>query len=152
MKYRWVTLDDITRWLVDGTVTEISFTDDAFTTEDFEPTGWYGMKLVKEFDEESMIFGKWGHGIEYADNLEDGIIGAIKNFFYLEFYQEINRGTLICCEAEGLPLVELFRTDDGFYNVEFNGDQVFTNVTKDKADAVKWALEKGIEYGKELSK
>lgn len=149
IKYRWVTLENITRWLIDGTVTEINFTGDAFVADDLEPSGWYGMKFAKEFDKETMIFGSWGGGIAYSDPMETGVMGAIKNFFRHEFDWEIYHDTYICCEAEGLPLVEVYESD-GLYTVEFNGDVVFNKITKDRAEDIKWALEEGIKYGKEL--
>lgn len=151
MKYRWVTLEDITRWLVNRTVTEISFTGDAFVADDLEPSGWYGMKFAKEFDKETMIFESWGGGIAYSDSMETGVMGAIKNFSRYEFDWEIYRDTHICCEAEGLPLVDIYESDC-FYNLKFNGDLFFSNITKDRAEDIKWALEEGVKYGKELSK
>lgn len=150
--YRFVMFEDIVRWFLDGAVTEISFTDDRIedVDEKFEPTGWYGMKIIEVFDREQIVFGKWGGGIEKIEEANYDITEAIKEFFEWEFGRKLSLDTKICCEAEGLPLVELFRRDDGSYNVYVNGDLAFTNITKDIVDVVKWALEKGIEYGKEL--
>lgn len=152
--YRFVMFEDIVRWLLDGTVTEISFTDDRIedVDEKFEPTGWYGMKIIEVFDREQIVFGKWGGGIEKIEETNYGITEVIKEFFEWEFGWKLSLNTKICCEAKGLPLVELFRTDDGFYDVKLNGNLVFTNLTKDIAGLLYMALEKGIEYGKELSK
>lgn len=150
--YRFVKLDDIARWLLDGDVTEISFTDDRIkdVDENFEPTGWYGMKIIEVFDREQIVFGKWGGGIEKIEETNYGITEAIKEFFEWEFGWKLSLNTKICCEAEGLPLVEIYESDC-FYNVEFNGDLVFSQVTKDRAEDIKWALEEGVKYGKELS-
>lgn len=153
VKYRWVPLESIVRWLTQGIVTEISFTDDRIedVDENFEPTGWYGMKIIEVFDREQIVFGKWGGGIEKIEEINYGITEVIKEFFEWEFGRKISLDTKICCEAEGLPLVEIYESDC-FYNVEFNGDLVFSQVTKDRAEDIKWALEEGVKYGKELSK
>lgn len=149
--YRFVMFEDIVRWFLDGAVTEISFTDDRIedVDEKFEPTGWYGMKIIEVFDREHIVFGKWGGGIEKIEERNYGIAETIKEFFEWEFGRKLSLDTKICCEAEGLPLVEVYESD-GFYTVEFNGDVVFDHITKNHAEHIKWALEKGIEYGKEL--
>jgi len=153
MKYRWVTLEDITRWLLDGTVTEISFTDDRIedVDENFEPTGWYGMKIIEVFDREQIVFGKWGGGIEKIEEINYGITEVIKEFFEWEFGRKISLDTKICCEAEGLPIAEKYQDHDGLWVVVFNGDKIFDCIdTENEAENFRLALERAFEFGKEL--
>lgn len=154
IKYRWVTLENITRWLIDGTVTEINFTGDAFVADDLEPSGWYGMKISKEFDGKAMIFGDWGRGIIDTDPLlYDGVMNAIKRFFKREFNREIYHDTYICCEAKGLPMTDKYMDPDGMWVVEFNGDKIFDCIdTENEAENFRLALEQAYEFGREMGK
>lgn len=153
VKYRWVPLESIVRWLTQGIVTEISFTGDAFPADGIEPSGWYGMKISKEFDGEVMIFGDWGCGIVYVDPLDDGVVSAIKRFFKREFNWEIYHDTHICCEADGLPMAEKYQDHDGLWTVVFNGDKIFDCIdTENEAENFRLALEQAFEFGKEIGK
>lgn len=155
MKYRWVRLEDIVRWLDNDMVTEINFTGDGFVADDIEPEGWYGMKLSKEFDGNSMIFGDWGLGIIHSDNLDDGIAAAIKGFFKNEFGWEIYFDTHICCEAKGLPVAEKYKDCDDLWVVKFNNEKMFDCIcieTEDEAENLRLALETAYEYGREVGK
>ena len=99
------TVKEIADWLREkdyGAV--LSFTDDTPETLEFngEPTGWYGVKKVNEFDGDSLIYGYYGAGIVYSDTIANNlpIELSIKEFFNSEFNMEIDLGDKICVDKK----------------------------------------------------
>ena len=96
--YVFKSLSEIVDWLQNGFFDrELGFTND--TPDDIEmnggATGWYGMKIVDDFDGESLVVGYYGSGIVFSDGILD-LESSIKMFFRSEFNREIRLGELIC--------------------------------------------------------
>lgn len=105
MEYRFIKIKDLIKAIENGE-SEVGFTFDtiedatSYGIDDFEPTGWYGIKKVKLFDFDQWVIGYYGGGIECVlfDYEYESPTEFFINFYAQEFGGVITEDTLVCVE------------------------------------------------------
>lgn len=115
MEYKFVKVKDLVKAVEEGY--EVGFTFDttdeaiALGANDFEPSGWHGIKTVTEFDYEQYVIGYYGGGIERVCNFDEGNLVD----FFIAYYDDqstndrATEDTLVCVES-----LECFENDEEF--------------------------------------
>lgn len=101
MLKKWLNASEIAKLIRDG-VDRIDFTLDTYKEygecDNFEPTGFYGIRIVKEFDCPVAAIGYWGGGIDSVCKLYDDLEIWINQYLFSEDHT-ISYTDKIYCEV-----------------------------------------------------
>ena len=92
--YTWKTTEELIDLLITlplGTSVDFTFDTPEDECDDFEPTGWYGVKITYMFGSNVLHMGKWGGGdIESEEFYDNEDMYSIFNDYCREYGQDYN--------------------------------------------------------------
>lgn len=90
--YTWKTTEEVIDLLITlplGTSVDFTFDIPEDECDDFEPTGWYGVKITYMFGSNVLTMGKWGGGdIESEEFYDNEDMYSIFNDYCREYGQD----------------------------------------------------------------